>query len=259
MLMSLQQHIAEFASVLLGSSLEDKAVFVEKIKPSSKIPPQLAIDIYRNNTCGSRVNALNAVYPACKNILGDDIFNSIAKEYVATNIIGSSDLNNYGTAFDQHLALMFDAERIPADYNYLPDLARLEFLFHIAYYADDDPIFDFELFERRVQKGQQIYLRTSESLALISFQTPIHQIWISNCKGARYKTENVQALTETQYLLIYREENIPVVTTINHCEHHLLDEIINNQSLQRIVDSIECDIEVILPRLISKKWITGIM
>lgn len=258
MLMSLQQHVAEFTSVLISPSLEEKYSFVKKIKQSSKISPQLAIDIYRNNTRGSRVNALKAVYPACKNILGDDIFQSIAKEYVSADVIGSSDLNHYGEAFDQHLDLILDAGRLPAEYNYLSDLARLEFMVHAAYYADDDPVFDFELFEFRVENEQAIYFQPSASLGLLAFQTPIHEIWMNNHREIKNGNENVQAITETQYLLIHREEYIPVVVAINYCEYQLINAVINNRSLQVAIDSVDCDIDVILPSLIAKKWIVGV-
>lgn len=258
MLMHLQQHVAEFSSVLIDPSLEEKKLFINKIKDSSKISPQLAIDIYKNNTRGARVNALKAIYPACKNILGDDIFHAIAKEFVNADVIGSSDLNDYGVAFDQHLMSILKAGRLPEQYHYFPDLARLELLVHAAYYANDDPIFDFELFESSVQKGKQIFFRMSDSLGLLAFQTPVYEIWKNNYKPESFGGSSVQSISKTQYLLIHREENIPLVVIINDYEYRMLDAFINNQSLQTVIDTIECDVDVILPMLIAKRWVTGI-
>lgn len=262
MLMSLQQHVAEFTSTLISPAQDSEDTFVKKIKPSSKISPQLAIDIYRNNRRGARINALKAVYPACKNILGDEIFQSLAKEYVNADVIGSSDLNRYGEVFNQHLDLILNAGRLPAEYDYLPDLARLEFLLHAAYYADHDLMFDFEIFESRVENGQQIYLQASASLGLLAFQNPIHEIWMNNHREINNGRENVQAITETQYLLIHREKYTPVVVVINYCEYQLIDAFINNRSLQAAIDSIDCvidcDLDAILPNLIAKKWIVGV-
>ena len=258
MLMNLRQHVSEFTSILISPAQDNENSFVEKIKESSKISPQLAIDIYRNNTRGARINALKAVYPACKNILGNNIFQSIAKEYVSADVTGSSDLNLYGETFDQHLELILNAGRLPAEYHYLPDLARLEFLFHAAYYAADDPVFNFELFEFRVENGQPIYFQASVSLGLLVFQNPIHEIWMNNYREIKNCTENVQAITEKQYLLIHRDECTPVVVPINYCEYQLIDAFINKRSLQAAIDSIDCNIGEILPNLIAKKWIVAV-
>lgn len=256
--MNFQQHISEFSCALTSTSVEQKIAFIKKIKPSSKIPAQLAIDIYKNNTRGSRVNALKSVYPACKNILGSAIFYSIANQFADGDVVASSDLNNYGAAFDRHLQSLLSASRLAAEYSYLPELARLEFLLHAAYYADDDPVFDFDLFENSIQKGQEVYFRVSESLSLLTFQNPIHEIWMNNCKLNTLVGNNVKAITQTQYLLVYRKQNTPLIIAISYCEYQLLDAFIHALSLQSAIDSIDCDVGIILPKLIANRWITAI-
>jgi hypothetical protein len=258
MLMSLQQHVSEFSAVLTKPSLEKRSLFVKKLKQSTKIPPLLAIDIYRNNTRGSRVKALKVIYPACNNILGDDTFYSIAKAFVDVDGKGISDLNDYGMEFDQYLTLIIKAGRLSVEYDYLPDLSRLEYRVHVAYYADDDSKFDFELFENKMQKGKQIFFRVSEFLSLFSFRTPIHAIWLNNCKGSGKVEGIIHAISEGQYLLVHRKENIPIVLKINKCEYRLLELFINNYSLQSVIDIIGCDVEKTLPTLISNKWLTGL-
>jgi len=258
MLKSLQQHVTEFASVLNNPSFEEKESFVKKIKQSPKIPAQLAIDIYRNNTRGSKVNALKAIYPVCKRILGDEAFHSIANYYIDIDVTGTSDLNKYGEEFNQHLTVIFEAGRLPADYNYLPDLARLEYRFHAAYYADDDPSFDFELLNNSVQKEEKIYFRVSDSLALLKYQTPIYEIWMNNRKVLNLGESSVPAITDFQYLLVYRENNTPVIHTITKNEYQLLDAFISGYSLQDVIDSFDYDVETMLPKLIAKRWLAGI-
>ena len=256
---SLQQHITEFDSVLTGSVLDEEEAFVKKIQHSSKIPSKLAIEIYRNNTRGARVNALKAVYPACRKILGKDVFRSIAKVFVDADVTGLQNLNNYGAAFSQFLGSLVNAGRLPGEFDYLPDLASLEFLVHAAYYANDDPVFDFRSFEDRMKNGSQLHFLLSESLALLDFQTPIHEIWLNNRNAEVSGASSVQAIAETQYLLIHREENIPIVTKINACEYKLLDALNKNHSLQNVISSVDCDIEKTLPKLIANKWICGVI
>ena len=255
---SLQQHIAEFSSALTDLTVDEKESFIKKIKYSSKISSRLAIEIYKNNTRGARINALIVVYPACRNILGKEVFHSIAKAFVDADVTGSQNLNNYGAKFGQHLSSLLDAGRLPVEFNYLPYLARLEDRVHAAYYANDDPVFDFKLFEDYIKKGSQVYFRLSESLALLAFKIPILEIWLNNHEATDSGVSSVPAITNIQHLLVHRKKNRPVVTKIKPSEYKLLDEFKNKHSLQAAINAVDCDIEKVLPKLIEKKWICGI-
>ncbi len=260
----LEQHISEFTLALTGNPRDGEYEILPKITGSSRISPQLALEIYRNNTRGTRTNALEVIYPACKSILGSDTFHSIAREFVVADSIGMSDLNLYGETFNHHLGVILDTGRLPEEYAYLQDLASLEFKYHAAYYADSDPVFDFDLFEQKVKSGQQVYLRVSSSLELLASQYPVFEIWLQNrpvLETKRYKSQighNVQAITARQYLLVFRQNDTPAVVSISDQEYRLLEAFVNNQSLQTIVDRIDCDIDVLLPGLITNKWIVAI-
>jgi hypothetical protein len=80
MLDLLRQHEADMSAALSGDDPERDVSILQKIKPSSKISPQLAPAIYRNNTRGARVSTLEQTYPACTRILGKAVFRSIAIE-----------------------------------------------------------------------------------------------------------------------------------------------------------------------------------
>ncbi len=254
----LQQHVDEFTSALLKPEWED-AWFAKEIKSSSKISPQLALEIYKNNTYGSRANALKVVYPVCEKILGADVFSAIANEYVHTNFTGASDLNKYGASFNVHLSALLESGRLSVEYNYLADLSRLEYQVHAAYYADDDPNFNFSLFESRMQKNQQIYFRISESLGLVSSSAPIHEIWLSNSDVTSFAPQNIQAIAETQYLLIHRGKSMPVIVEIKQCDYQLLNAFMSKRSLQSVIKSSQCDVDEILPKLVANRWISDVI
>jgi hypothetical protein len=243
----------------LAGQAQDERDIIPAIKKSSKISPQLALDIYSNNTRGARINALEAIYPACRNILGDDTFRSIASAYVNADAVGASDLNRYGNAFSQHMDSIVGTGRLPEEYSYLADLARLEFMVNAAYYADPEPEFDFELFEQRVLNGEQINFQLNPSLGLLASVYPIHQIWLHNRPelNTRQHSHAIRAITDTQYVLVFRDEYIPVVVSVKAHEYQLLEAFANKHSLQDAVEHIGCDIDVALPKLIANKWITG--
>jgi len=260
----LQQHISEFTGALIDNAQDVEYKITPGIKDASKISPQLALEIYRNNTRGTRSKALEQIYPTCRNILGNDTFRAIAMAYVIADTYGTADLNHYGETYSQYLRVILDAGRFPDEYAYLPDLAGLEYRFHTAYYADSDPEFDFELFVKKVTRGEQVYLQLSTTLGLLASRYPVYEIWLHNHPRAVNKIIEikdrcyVQAISGTQYLLVHRKQYSPVITTINYREYRLLEAFNNNQSLQAVIDSVDYNIDVLLPRLISNKWIVGI-
>jgi len=259
----LAQHLAEFTLALTDNVyFGDYEIMLRRVN-SSRISPQLALEIYKNNTRGARIKSLEMIYPACKSILGHDTFQSIARKYVIEDTIGVADLNRYGETFGQHLGDLVDTGRLPDEYAYLQDLASLEFKFHAAYYADSDPVFDFELLEQKVKKGEQVYLQLSASLGMLASRYPVYEIWLHNQPGLKTTNigkgkHNVQAITDTQYLLLRREEYTPVVSPVSDREYRLLEAFDNNQSLQTVLDQIDCDIDAVLPGLIANKCIVGV-
>jgi len=154
---------------------------------------------------------------------------------------------------------ILDTGRLPEDYAYLPDLARLDFMTHAAYYADPDPKFDFDLFEQRLLNGEQVRFQISHSLGLLASSYPVHEIWLHNRPGFN-TTQNrhqIQAVSGTQYLLVYRDRYIPVVMPVSGHEYQLLEAFADNHTLQNVIEHINCDIDTMLPKLIANKWITG--
>lgn len=257
----LQQHIVELTQALTADN-HDHAI-VDRIERASRISPQLALDIYRNNTRGTRIKALEQIYPACHNILGNDTFHTIARGFVAADVEGMPDLNHYGERFGHYLGELIDAGRLPEEYVYLGDLAGLEYLFHAAYYADTDPVFDFELFEHSVNSSEPVYLKPSASLGLLATPYPVYDIWQLNRPAPQGRPvsaqqHDVEAINRMQYLLVYREQDSPIVVAIGERQYRLLDAFANGRSLQAVIDEIGRDVDVLLPRLIANRWIVGV-
>ena len=255
MLNVLQQHQSDFAAALVCRQSKNEE-FIGKLKDSSKISPQRAIDIYRNNTRGARIDALELVYPICKKILGNDIFRSIAREYVIANVEDTSDLNHYGKQINQKFQLLLDTGRLPEQYVYLPDLAKLEFVIHAAYYADNDSAFDFQLFEHKINNNESMHLKISASLGLLRSEYPVYEIWLNNQKQQAVK--EIYAIDNAQYLLVHRGHYKPKVNIVSEVEYRLLKAFINGNSFHKVIKNSGHDIDKVLPKLIANRWVTGI-
>jgi len=99
-------------------------------------PARLAV--YRGNVFGNYVNALSAAYPVVRKIVGTEFFEATAREYARRHASASGDLNEYGGDFAEFLAGFLHTRDLP----YLPDVARMEWLVHRAYYAADSAPYD---------------------------------------------------------------------------------------------------------------------
>ena len=135
------------------------------------------IHVYRNGVKAARISALKEIYPVCLTVLGERCFKAVARDYVYAHPSLQPDLNLYGEDFAGQLG---QALTLPGfeGLDYLPDLARLEWLWHGLYYADDDPVFDAQAFARdAAEDAESIRFQVSASLRLLSSPWPVAELW----------------------------------------------------------------------------------
>lgn len=137
-----------------------------------RVPARLAV--YRGNVYGNSTNALAAAYPIVRKIVGAEFFEATARLYARAHPSASGDLNEYGEAFARFLS-EFPETR---DLAYLPDVARMEWLAHRAYYAADSARYDPERLAN-LPPERWIALRPvlAPSCALVESQWPLARIW----------------------------------------------------------------------------------
>jgi hypothetical protein len=91
--------------------------------------------VYRGNVVGACTKALAGAYPIVAKIVGEPFFEGLAREYLRRFPSASGDLNEFGASLAQFVAAFPHTRDLP----YLPDVARMEWLAHRAYYAGDAP------------------------------------------------------------------------------------------------------------------------
>ncbi|MBL8446645.1 MAG: putative DNA-binding domain-containing protein [Zoogloeaceae bacterium] len=90
--------------------------------------------LYRGNLTANWERSLVNAYPVLQQMVGDEFFAGLARDYGRQVGSASGDLNEFGGALADFLT---DFPPI-APYPYLPDLARLEWAVHRAYYAAEE-------------------------------------------------------------------------------------------------------------------------
>jgi putative DNA-binding protein len=89
--------------------------------------------LYRGNLTANWERALANAYPVLRQLVGEDFFHALAREYGRQMPSASGDLNLLGNGLADFVE-RFEPTRA---YPYFPDVARLEWAAHRGYYAAD--------------------------------------------------------------------------------------------------------------------------
>lgn len=161
----------------------------------SGFPRDKRLAIYKNNVYDRLINALKDTFPAVHRIVEDKFFRFAAREYVVGHPPRSATLLGYGSNFPDFLAGFRPADSVP----YLPDVARLEFLYLESYHARDATPLHLEA-NATLDGVAQLYLHPSSRLMTSSY--PISRIWELNRREE--PLENVKIPAAEEFLLVIR-------------------------------------------------------
>ena len=138
------------------------------------------VAIYRANMVAAADKALSAAYPVIRQVVGDEFFHGLAREYQRGTPSTSGDLNEFGAEFAEFLAGFEHARTLP----YLPDLARVEWAAHRAYGAADAPDWDAStLGAVDPERQADIRFQWSPGLAIVASGFPVVRIWTIHQPG----------------------------------------------------------------------------
>lgn len=242
-----------FAHALSTQDEQSEKLFKDSLCSNPHISEQHALDIYRNNTRGARIKALQSVYPVLEQVIGKQCFYQIAHDYVHTHPSKLPDLNKYGDSFPDFIKAHTINNSVFSDLLYLHDLARLEWGLNIAYFADNDVNSMASLLDR---DANNITLKTSKTLSLVQSVYPVHAIW------QKHKTGNnvteITALTEADHLVIYRNVFRPEIVQVDIEDWQLLTEIKETTNMHALAEfslKMNLSLETHLPALIQRGWV----
>ncbi|WMC10872.1 DNA-binding domain-containing protein [Oceanimonas pelagia] len=136
-------------------------------------------NVYRNNVRVSLTEALAALFPVCKQLVGDDFFNAMAGIYIEQSPPSSPLLTGYGDSLPAFIEGFAPANRLP----WLADMARLELLVQrVQHAADTEPVTADRLQalltdpERLARQGLQL----TPACALLRSAFAVASIWLAH-------------------------------------------------------------------------------
>ena len=153
-------------------------------------PHRLAL--YRGNLAATAAKALAAAYPVIAQLVGDEFFNALAREYVRARPSPEGDLNRFGDRYSDFLAGFPHVAQLP----YLADMARLEWAVHRAHYAADAaPVTAAQLGALGPAQMESAVLRLHPASQLFSSPWAVVTLWLAHQPGS---TAGFPAVMATQ-------------------------------------------------------------
>ncbi len=230
--------------------------FLSELK-TEKIPPELQLSIYQRNLSGSIQKTLQQVYPACLSILGEDFFHTLCYKYQNLYPSLDSNLNNYGNYFNTMLLGECSENTKLLGFEYLHDLALLEWHWHTCYYSSSVITFDFTSFSKIPENQQsKIIFNLNKSLSIHTSIFPVIDIWKDNT--IEIPTTNEYTTPDNSlYFCIYQRALTPTLEIIDRNTYKILTAIKDKTDLQSLCHFDDIDINQALPNLLQKGWISG--
>jgi hypothetical protein len=183
-----------------GASLLDPAALPSLLPLLEGPDASLRFAVYRGNMYGNCVGALAGAYPIVRAIVGEAFFEAMGKEYARAHPSASGDLSEFGHAFAAFVAQFEHTQDLP----YLPDVARLEWLAHRAWFARDAAPFPFcRLSGDACPDPGALRPVLAPSCALLESAWPIARIWETH-NDPRSDPAGVDLQAGPERVLVYR-------------------------------------------------------
>jgi hypothetical protein len=176
------------------------------------------LQIYRNNHHCGLSEALAAVFPVTRRLVGEAFFAQTARRYVQQVRSLSGDIHHYGDAFAAFLAGLPELD----DYPYLPDVARLEWAWHSVFHSAVDAPFQLAGLQGIApQDYAALGFRLQHAARLLASGYPVLRIWQVN-QDDWCGEQRVQLDAGADYLLVMRAQQAVSITALDAAEYQLL-------------------------------------
>ena len=173
-----------------------------------------ALDVYRNNYRGNLHDTLAGAYPVIKQLVGDDFFRHMTRQYIGQHPSRSGNLHRYGAEMADFVAAFEPARGLP----YLADVVALEWACHRAYFAEDAPTLDIaRLAQLPPEEYPDLILHTHSSCHLVRSHYPVVAIWRAHQPGAEADFQ-IDLDSGASIALVGRRDDMVIVNELSAAE-----------------------------------------
>lgn len=221
-----------FAAVTASAPVD--SALLGSISTRGTASTQERLQAHRSNVAGAHFNALAQAYPVTREVLGASYWQQLLATEISSFAAAELDLHAYGDFVRDLLRAAQRCRPELADLPYLADLATLEWSVHVARFAPDDPVFDWNAFATLSNEQQaSATLQASAALKLLRSDFPVDAIW-----HAHQQVEDSYSEHETNLeFCVHRLSRFDVsVSRLSHNSANLLREVRTQASLTTLME-----------------------
>lgn len=226
-LAELQRHLVKTAC---GADPSPALLRAVDRQPGAGLRRRLAA--YRQTVEQVHRQALEDAFPVCTAILGARYWRGLTGGIIGRPGSPDRDLTRYGETLPGLLSNAVEERPELGGYEYLPDLAALEWHVHRARYAADAEQFDFASFATLPETTRtRLRLRTAPGLAIGSSAWPVDALWQNHRESGVREDLPVTAV----HYAVHRDLRLePTVTRLSPTEKELLGAVMAGSTLGTI-------------------------
>jgi len=191
------------------------------------------IEVYRNNYRGNLHDTLAGAYPVLRQLVGEDFFRLLARRFIEQHPSRSGNLLRYGSEMAEFLTHFENTQHLV----YLPDMARLEWACHRAYFADDVAPFELtRLAGVAPESFADLRWNFHPGCALLSSAFPVSVIWRAHQDGASADFR-IDLDSGGEELLVYRDNFSVGIANITPGSRHWLEQLQQGETMGTATDA----------------------
>ncbi|HLI12027.1 MAG TPA: DNA-binding domain-containing protein [Alphaproteobacteria bacterium] len=169
--------LGELQRAFRRALLEGDEAAVASTLREDGLSPGERLAVYRNNVVASLTVVLKEAFPAVCRLVDERFFDYAAHEFLRAQPPTAPCLAEYGSAFPDFLGTFPPCRHLV----YLADVARLEWLMHVAAYAGaPTPLASASLRAVPPTEAPRLVLRLHPSFGFVASPWPIGRIWRAN-------------------------------------------------------------------------------
>jgi len=242
-----------FRDAVFESGAEQTAMqsLSQHVNSTAGLSSMQHLQIYQRAVVGTLERALGQIYPVCQRLVGEEFFAAMARVFIRRHPSLSPDLADYGQAFSG-----FVGEFEPArELTYLADVAHLEWRWHRAFNAPDEPALDPAALNavEPADVGQLVF-QLPASAGLLQSQYPVKRIWQVNQPGWS-GDQSVDLGVGGANLIIWRKDSDVRIDAIDDKAWTLLSMVEHGATMNALAEI--ADLDQVLPTCVQNGWLGG--
>ncbi len=206
--------------------------WIDKNIEGDNIKVELGLKVYRNNLFITFIDALKETYPYTRKLLTDDLFISLAKEFLYSTPSPQYDLNAYGELFPEFLATHSNHQHA----NALHDFVELEWIWSKCDFLEDDQPLSFEDAIANLNSNCDESIFNLRKSGLI-FETKFNVLDLWKEYRNNSAIEEFRELKQTQHLFIWKNNFQRDVCEIEDMLYPFVMAIKQGVSIREISDT----------------------